>query len=352
MYKHAPHIIATAKQYCEIPSVVGHEEPFFHYLEQWYKHKGYLTERYDGVLAIHGKRPHSHIVSAHIDRHGIIKTGEDEYQYAAFVTEQTKYHIDYYKSASFLESIRKAYDGKEVVAYDSSNGNILWIGTIHGCEPCHVRENLIFHISWFNADIPDRTPLSYSKDYSQDGDMFAAQNDNLISAAMIQHMFEEGYEWTALLTSEEEIGQSRYYMKNYIEKTYIGWGNLLIIDTCPMDEDEAFIREGKIVLRTKDAMAIFNKELTASVELKAKELWLPYLYADTLIDKRNEERESGTAKIGLGITELGQLIKHTKGKYGGTTIQIPSCGGYHTNHETVSLLGLENQYTLLHALTQ
>gem|GEM_PF-6954074 len=39
-----------------------------------------------------------------------------------------------------------------------------------------------------------------------------------------------------------------------------------------MDEDEAFIREGKIVLRTKDAMAIFNKELTASVELKAKEL--------------------------------------------------------------------------------
>jgi len=347
MYKHASHIVDIAKLYCEIPSVVGHEWPFLSHLERLYKHKGFDVEHQDGLLAVHGNRPHSHILCAHIDRHGIIKTGHNEYQYAAFVVEQHKYHLDYYKSAHLLHYICKNYDSTEVVAYNSSTWEIYASGNVHHITACNVRENLVFEINWLDENIPVGTPLSYSKAYFCDDEIFSAQIDNVISVASIQYLFDHGFQGTALLSCEEEIWQSWYYILEYIKTHYISWDNLLIIDTSPLDDDEELAREGKVILRNKDSLAIFNTIMSSQIEQVAQTHQIPTLFVDQLIDKKNEAREPRRPKIDLGITELGQLIKHTQGEYGGTSMQIPTFGWYHSNHESVALLAIENHYKLM-----
>ena len=67
------------------PSVVGAEHAFFRVLQRELEERGAKVTWYEGLLVAQGSRPESLMLSAHIDRHGLVCTGPDEFQYAAFV---------------------------------------------------------------------------------------------------------------------------------------------------------------------------------------------------------------------------------------------------------------------------
>ncbi|HRQ60570.1 MAG TPA: hypothetical protein PLO23_03500, partial [Alphaproteobacteria bacterium] len=62
-------------QYLTIPAVVGHESVFIAALARDFEKLGLRTETHEALLAVHGTKPHSSIICAHIDRHGLISIG-------------------------------------------------------------------------------------------------------------------------------------------------------------------------------------------------------------------------------------------------------------------------------------
>lgn len=88
--------------------------------------------------------------------------------------------------------------------------------------------------------------------------------------------------------------------------------SLYTLDTCPFDETGPLDR-GEIILRHKDALGIFEPTLTANLAQACTDRDIPYLFADEYIEQQNTQLlADGKQPIGLGITELGQLIKNTK----------------------------------------
>ncbi|MBP7848627.1 hypothetical protein KA013_05520 [Patescibacteria group bacterium] len=75
-------IIQKAIEYCNIPSVVGYEFPFAKHLQKEYEQLGYHTSLINNSVLVHGHDPLSPLISVHIDRHGLIKTGINTYTYA------------------------------------------------------------------------------------------------------------------------------------------------------------------------------------------------------------------------------------------------------------------------------
>jgi len=67
------------------PSVVGTEDSFFRVLRRELEEVDVTVERHLGVLVARGRDPDSIVLSAHIDRHGLLCTGPNEFQYAAFI---------------------------------------------------------------------------------------------------------------------------------------------------------------------------------------------------------------------------------------------------------------------------
>ena len=67
------------------PAVVGSEDSFFRVLRRELEEVGAEVSYYHGVLVAQGSRPTELMLSAHIDRHGLMCTGPNEFQYAAFV---------------------------------------------------------------------------------------------------------------------------------------------------------------------------------------------------------------------------------------------------------------------------
>ena len=67
------------------PSVVGSEHSFFRVLQRELEERGAQVTWYEGLLVAHGDKPESLMLSAHVDRHGLVCTGPNEFQYAAFV---------------------------------------------------------------------------------------------------------------------------------------------------------------------------------------------------------------------------------------------------------------------------
>ena len=77
----------TLKHFIRRPSVVGAEHPFFLSLKRELDELGVKTTLYEGLLVAEGDAPERGMISAHIDRHGLICTGPNEFQYAAFLTK-------------------------------------------------------------------------------------------------------------------------------------------------------------------------------------------------------------------------------------------------------------------------
>lgn len=329
-------------EYLTIPSVVGHEQPFIDYLVKDFKRLGLKVKRIEGGIAVLGDRPESNIVTAHIDRHGLISLGKGRYAYAAQHIKREKYNEDSLSTANMLHAISKCFDNEFVFAYCSNTGEKLGGGVIIDCENAFSEgDEAIFHIRGMEDMEPD-TPIAYARGTVSTTTELKGQIDNVLSLGVIYTLFQNGYQGTALLCTEEEIGKSWIHLANWLDENKDGEQNLIVLDTSPYRENEP-VENGWVVLRNRDKSAPFNAELVQKIKSRANELCLTYQIKDEYF------YSLGLKTSDLGSTELGRLAMETEGRLNGATIQIPT-NEYHTSYETTSKACIESFYALLHDL--
>lgn len=329
-------------EYLSVPSVVGHETPFINYLMKDFKRLGLKVKRIEGGLAVFGDRPESNIITAHIDRHGLISLGEGRYAYAAQKIKSEKYSENSPSTSNMLHAISERFDNEFVFAYCSETGEKLGGGVIMDCKDAFSEgDQAIFHIRGMKEMEPN-TPIAYARGTVSTSLELKGQIDNVLSLGIIYTLFQNGYQGTALLCTEEEIGKSWIHLENWLNENKAGEQNLLVLDTSPYREDTP-VDNGWIVFRNRDKSASFNVQLVQKIKQRADELGLTYQVKDEYFHSLGLEIKD------LGSTELGRLVMETDGRLNGATIQIPTTE-YHTSYETTSRICIESFYALLHDL--
>jgi putative aminopeptidase FrvX len=323
------------------PSVVGTEDSFFRVLRRELEEVDARVERHLGVLVARGNNPESLVLSAHIDRHGLLCTGPNEFQYAAFIASNRGELTGDSVSEQMMASIADRFTGQRVQAHLPYTGTYLGQGTISSGYLCPNRGNLIFEINGLDYLQPG-TPVSFLDRLRITGTHLSAQLDNVLSVALIVWLFRNGFTGTALFTAQEEAGRSWRFALAWFQRESITTRRLLVLDTSPYPTAEAAGAQD-VVLRKKDATAAFDPDFTAEIEDRCRSLGIPYSYKDAWIEAQNAGRNK---PLSLGRTELGRLAAATGGQINGTTLQIPTTG-YHTASETASLSSIRAAIRLL-----
>ncbi|MBN2781847.1 MAG: peptidase M42 [Campylobacterales bacterium] len=333
------------KQLVRIPSVVGAEHPFFMSIKRELEELDLKVEYYDGVLVAKGSEPKSGFLSAHADRHGLICTGHNEFQYAAFVAKNQADLLGNSNSEQLLKNFETRFVDQKVQAYEPWSGSYLGIGTIKDAFLCKKRNNIIFKIDEFEHLFPG-TPIAFvDKLEIHENGLISAQLDNVISVALIIYMYQLGYKGTAFFTASEEAGKSWRFLLEYFRRLDISTDELLVLDTSPYGKLE-MINNLDVVLRNRDENGFFRSPLKAKIKKIVIENNINYHFKDAYL--KNQYTQNNT-KGSLGVTELGRIIKATKGDIQGTTLQIPTIG-YHTVEETTHLKSVKATIDILSKL--
>lgn len=304
-----------------------------------FKALGLAAYKYEGVLEVHGDDPQSNTVCAHIDRHGLICLGDDEYVYAAQYMREIKYGENNLSSRQQVEAIARRFEGERVYAYHPETGAHLAEGVILACFPSRRNDDALFDVEGMPR-LEQNIPLAYARQARMEDGLFKGQLDNVISLAVIYELFKNGYQGTALLTCEEEIGKSWLHIAGYLDGSHIETDRLIVIDTSPYQKQET-IERGPVVFRNRDKSEVFNPALVSVLKGRCAALDMPYTVKDEML------LEEGKAIEELGSTELGRLIQGTQGRWSGATVQIPTLM-YHTSNETTTAQAIENYYNFLH----
>ncbi|MGB6221440.1 peptidase M42 [Haloferula sp.] len=323
------------------PSVVGTEDSFFRVLRRELEEVDVKVERHLGVLVAQGSEPESLILSAHIDRHGLLCTGPNEFQYAAFIAGNRGELTGDSLSEQMMASIADRFTGQRVQAHLPYTGTYLGQGTISNGYHCEKRHNLIFEIEGLDFLQPG-APVSFLDRLQVTDTHISAQLDNVLSVALIVYLFRNGFTGTALFTAQEEAGRSWRYALAWLQRESITTRRLLVLDTSPYPTPEA-AAEQELVLRKKDATAGFDSAFTDEIARICQRLDITTTYKDEWIEAQNLDRPKPQS---LGRTELGRLVAATGGHITGTTLQIPTTG-YHTASETASLASIRAVLRLL-----
>ncbi|MGF1570134.1 MAG: peptidase M42 [Nodosilinea sp.] len=323
------------------PSVVGSEDSFFRVLRREMEEVGAEVQHYHGVLVAQGKRPHDLMLSAHIDRHGLLCTGPNEFQYAAFIAGNQSELTGDSVSEQMLHTIENRFQGQRVQAHLPYTGTYLGQGHITRSYICPERKNLIFEVEGLDHLQPG-TPIAFLDRLQFNDGYISAQLDNVLSAAIIIFLFRCGFEGTALFTAQEESGRSWRYALSWFQRQQLHTQRLIALDTSPYHNREA-ADEQLVTLRRKDASADFCPGITQELADRCDQLGISYSYKDDYIEAQNRVRPK---PYSLGRTEMGRLIAATNGAVGGTTLQIPTTD-YHTPHETASLASVAAVIRLL-----
>lgn len=313
------------------PCVVGSEDAFFRTLRRELEEVGVRVEHYQGVLVARGNRPHELILSAHIDRHGLICTGPNEFQYAAFVSGNQSELTGDSVSEQMIFAIQDRFTGQRVQAHMPYAGTYLGQGAITKSYVCPKRKNLIFELKGLDFLQPG-TPVSFLDRLRIADGFVSAQLDNVLSVAILIHLFRNGFQGTALFTAQEEAGRSWRYALAWFQREQIKTQRLIVVDTSPFPDRETAIAQ-HVVLRRKDATGHFAEHITHDLEQRCRSLEISFIHKDAYVEKMNLNREKPAS---LGRTELGRLVAATNGEINGTTLQVPTTG-YHTADETASL---------------
>lgn len=323
------------KQLVRVPSVVGAEHPFFIFLKRELEDLNLKVEYYDGVLVATGNDPASGYISAHADRHGLICTGHNEFQYAAYIAKNQADLLGNSNSEQLLKNFEMRFVDQKVQAYDPWSGSYLGISTIKDAFLCKRRNNIIFTIDDFDQLFPG-TPIAFMDKLTFNDDLISAQLDNVISIALILYMYNLGYQGTAFFTASEEAGKSWRFLLEYFRRFDINTNELLVLDTSPYSNIED-INHLDVVLRNRDQNGYFRSPLKNKIKRICIEERINYHYKDAYL--KNQHAQKGI-KGSLGVTELGRIIKATKGQIQGTTLQLPTIG-YHTVEETTTHRSVE-----------
>ncbi|SFH99009.1 peptidase M42 [Planctomicrobium piriforme] len=313
------------------PSVVGAEDSFFRVLRRELEEVGAHVTYYQGILVAQGKSPHDLVLSAHIDRHGLLCTGPNEFQYAAFIAGNQGELTGDSVSEQMMYSIGNRFAGQRVQAHLPYSGTYLGQASIVRSFVCPERKNLIFELDGLDYLQPG-TPISFLDRLKIKDGFLSAQLDNVLSVAILIHLFRCGFQGTALFTAQEEAGRSWRHALAWFQRERLKTQRLLVLDTSPFPTREAVTAQ-QLVLRRKDASAPFAPEISDELEERCKSLGITYIHKDAYVEAQNVGR---TKPLSLGRTELGRLAAATDGTINGTTLQIPTTG-YHTASETASL---------------
>jgi putative aminopeptidase FrvX len=332
------------KQLIRVPSVVGAEHPFFMVVKRELEELDVNVEYYDGVLVAKGDNPSSGYISAHADRHGLICTGHNEFQYAAFIAKNRADLTGNSKSEELLKNFTVRFVNEKVQAYEPWSGSYLGLGTIQDAFLCERRNNIIFTVDGFDHLFPG-TPVAFVDKLKIKDDLVSAQLDNVISVAIIIYMYHLGYKGTAFFTASEEAGKSWRFLLEYFKRFDISTNELLVLDTSPYKNVEE-INQIDIVLRNRDENGVFRSPLKNIIKNICIKNNINYNFKDAYL--KNIMKQSGK-KSSLGVTELGRIIDATKGSIQGTTLQLPTIG-YHTVEETTTKKSINSMITILKKL--
>ena len=317
------------------PSVVSAEHSFFRVLQRELEEIGVKATWYEGLLVAQGNKPDSRYLSAHIDRHGLICTGPNEFQYAAFIASNRGDMIGDSVSEQTFAKISERYHGSAVNAYEPWSGVYRGKGTIDRAYLCPHRGNMVFEIHGLEHVVAG-TPVAFQDKLRISGKRISAQLDNVFSAAIILYLFRRGYQGTAFFTAQEEAGRSWRFLLEWFQRFANATTKLIVLDTSPYATTEE-AEEQHLVLRNRDSNAAFHPDMIRELENACQILGIRYAFKDAYIEKKNKERNSqGKGPFSFGSTELGRIINASKGMIQGATLQVPTTG-YHTTEETCSI---------------
>jgi hypothetical protein len=340
-----PEFIDLLKALVRQPSVVGAEHSFFRVLQRELEERGAQVTWYEGLLVAQGSKPFSAMFSAHIDRHGLVCTGPNEFQYAAFIAGNRTDLLNNSVSEELMSKITGRFQGVPVYAYEPWSGVYRGNGVIKSSHVCEYRNNLIFETEGLDTVVAG-TPVAFKDKLKISNDRFEGQLDNVLTAAVLVHLFSLGFEGTAFFTAQEEAGKSWRYLLEWFRRFGGSTNRLFVVDTSPFPDIESANNQ-LLVLREKDANASFNQEATALIENLCRKHKLSYLYKNRYVETENLRRlSSGEKPRSLGSTEMGRIIAASNGLVDGTTLQIPT-NGYHTMAESASCAAVEAFMQLL-----
>lgn len=313
------------------PSVVGNEQSFFRVLRRDLEEIGVNVQYFHGILVAQGKRPDELYLSAHIDRHGLLCTGPNEFEYAAFIAANQGENMLDSVSSYMVGQIENRFQGQRVQAHLPYTGTYLGQGKITRSYVCPRRKNLIFEVDGLDYLQPG-TPVAFLDRLKMGHGLISCQLDNVISAAMMLYLFRKGYQGTGLFTAQEECGRSWRFALSWFQRQEIYTERLVVLDTSPY-ATRADADAQLITLRKKDANGVFSETMTRELVERCTSLGLSYGFKDEYIEEQNKTRDR---PYPLGRTELGRITAATEGKITGSTLQIPTTD-YHTASETASL---------------
>ncbi|WP_197452554.1 peptidase M42 [Rosistilla carotiformis] len=336
--------LSTLQMLIREPAVVGTEDSFFRTLRRELEEVGVQIQHYQGVLVAKGKDPDRLILSAHIDRHGLLCTGPNEFQYAAFIAGNQSEQTGESVSEQLMESIADRFCGQRVQAHLPYTGTYQGQASITRSYVCPERRNLIFELDGLDFLHPG-TPISFLDRLRIEEGCLSAQLDNVLSVAIIIHLFRHGFQGTALFTAQEEAGRSWRYALAWFQRQQFWTDRLIVLDTSPYPS-RATAEKQDVVLRRKDANGAFAEPLTNELVTLCESLGVRYSFKDLYVEMLNASRDK---PLSLGRTELGRLVAATDGKINGATLQIPTTG-YHTTNETTTLQSVTSTLKLLMAL--
>ncbi|RMF43483.1 MAG: peptidase M42 [Planctomycetota bacterium] len=323
------------------PSVVGMEDAFFRVIRRELETFDIRVTAYYGLLVAQGQRPDSMYLSAHVDRHGLLCTGPNEFQYAAFIAANRGELTGDSVSEQFMEVVAGRFRGQRVQAHAPYDGAYLGQGTIEDSYICPRRKNLIFEIRGLEYLQPG-TPVAFLDRLKVVDASVSAQLDNVVSVALLIELIRRGFQGTVFFTAGEEAGKSWRYLVEWFQRHDVSTQRLLVLDTSPFPSQEELTAQD-VVLRYRDANAIFDRGLTDLLREHCDRLHLKYRFKDEFVLQLNQRREK---PLSLGRTELGRVIQATEGRVTGTTLQLPT-SAYHTAMETATLRSLLSMLRLL-----
>ena len=199
------------------PSVVGVEDAFFRVLRRELEECPVTVTRYHGLLVAQGDDPESVYLSAHVDRHGLLSTGPNEFQYAAFIAGNRGELAGDSISEHFMELIAGRFEGQRVQAHFPYAGSYLGQGQITRAYVCPRRRNLIFELDGLEYLQPG-VPVSFVDRLQVKDGLISAQLDNVVSVAMLIYLIRAGFRGTAFFTAGEEAGRSWRYIVEWFQR--------------------------------------------------------------------------------------------------------------------------------------
>ena len=317
------------------PSVVGSEHSFFRVLQRELEERGAQVTWYEGLLVARGNKPDSLMLSAHVDRHGLVCTGPNEFQYAAFVAGARSDLLGNSVGEQLMKKIVDRFGAEYVYAYEPWSGAYCGRGVITRAYICEYRNNLIFEVKGLEHLVAG-TPVAFADALKVTDEALVGQLDNVLTTAVLVYLFELGFEGTVFFTSQEEAGKSWRYLLEWFRRFGSNANELIVVDTSPYPDFEAAAQQ-HLVLRNKDANAGFNPQLTQQLLQLCEDRHIGYQMKDAYVENMNVQlRAAGEDARSLGSTEMGRIISASNGLVDGTTLQIPT-SGYHTMSESAPI---------------